>query len=67
MYFVADAAREADVLKPGANVVMPPVSVSQTSPGTVFRTVVRPLDWLPVDVLVVVQAPDAGLVRASSG
>ena len=46
MYFVADAAREGDVLKPrGSNVVMPPVSVSQTSPGTVLRTLVRPLDW----------------------
>ena len=47
MYFVADAAREADFLKPeDTNVVMPPVSVSQTSPGTVFRTFVRPLDCL---------------------
>ena len=46
MYFVADAAREEDVLKPELrNVVMPPVSVSQTSPGTVLSTFVRPLDW----------------------
>ena len=47
MYFVAEAAREEDVLKPElTNVVMPPVSVSQTWPGTVFNTFVRPLDCL---------------------